>query len=188
MLPEPLWCSGSRQKDQSGFTLVELVVGMMVAALLLMAVASFFISAGKIVQRLKIEREIRDVGLLATEAIERQFRETLEYGGKLTSISGTEVSAQWGGGSPRTVQLALNGDLTLTVTEGSGEETVSVWPGNGLTCRYGEIQGLVSEAYVKGDMIDNASAVRVVVIQFQLGDEKHDLWRWFKAAFSRGGS
>ncbi len=68
--------------NQSGFTLVELVVALTVGVLLLTAAVSFVSRTARILHRLRIEREIRDSGLLAVEAIEKGFRVPLSMVGK----------------------------------------------------------------------------------------------------------
>ncbi len=181
------------RRDQSGFTLVEVVVALAVGAFLLATVVSFFSSTARILQKLKVEREIRDTGLFAVEAVEREFRRTLEYGGRLDEISDTRVVAVLSGsGSARKVSLDFDeasGALELEVYQvsgGVGETATTSWPGGGLKCKSVQVTALVGDDYVEGS---NAGALsgRVVVIQFELEDEAYGVSRRFKAAFSAVG-
>lgn len=193
------WEHGARgpgplhRRDQSGFTLVEFAVALAVGAFLLATVVSFFSSTARILQRLKVEREIRDVGLFAVEAVEREFRRALEYGGRLESISDTKVTAVLGGaGSLRRVSLdfdEVSGTLELEVYQvsgGAGDTAAASWPGGDLKCKSVQVTALVGDDYVEGSD-DSALSGQVVVIQFELGDEIYGVSRRFKAAFSSVG-
>ena len=176
--------------NQSGFTLVELVVALTVGVLLLTAAVSFVSRTARILHRLRIEREIRDSGLLAVEAIEKGFRSALEYGGKVLDISDSRVVA---GGPEYTVSLEAKGDvLELKVLESEApglgdsdgtQSSTTCWPGGDLKCRSLRVRSLVDDCYVDGSA-PGASNGRVIVIQFELGEDVYGISRPFKAAFA----
>ncbi len=180
----------ARVANQSGFTLVELVVALTVGVLLLTTAVGFFSRTARILRRLRIEREIRDSGLLTAEAIEKGFRSALEYGGKVLDISDSRVVA---GGPEHIVSLEAKGDvLELKVLEteapGSGDsdgamDSTICWPGGDLKCRSLSVRSLVGDCYVDGSD-PGASNGRVIVIQFELGEDVYGLSRPFKAAFA----
>lgn len=185
------------KNNQLGFTLVELVVAIGVGILLLSVVVGFCSRTATILRRLKIEREIRDSGLLAVESIEKSFRKALEYGGEITDIADTQISAK---GPSYEVGLIFDEDncqLALTVTkleavEGSaggsgsteaGEPTVSYWPGGNFRCSNVKVEALVGGGYVDGSEPE-ASGADVIVVQFDLGEDVCGISRPFKAAFA----
>lgn len=194
--------AGEPMDNQQGFTLIEVVVAIAVGILLLSVVVNFCSKTARIVYRLKVEREIRDSGLLAVESIEKSFRKVLEYGGKIADISDTRVRAV---GPTCTVSLEATGDmLELTVSElkvagaqagiqstGGSENTITTcWPGGNLKCSNVKVKALVGDGYVDGSDPDAHRAL-VIVIQFELGEDVYEISRPFKAAFAvygaRGG-
>jgi hypothetical protein len=166
----------SSHSNESGFTLVEMAVGLAVGLFLLVSTTTFLSHTVGIIRKLNIQRDIRDQGIMAVETIEREFRKVLEYGGSFDIDSDTEtLMASFG---TRDVKIEKTGsDIVLT----SGGE-VTVFDGIGK-CTSFTVKALVGDDYVT--LSDgNADQTRVIVIEFDLEDEKHDIKRSFKAAFS----
>jgi hypothetical protein len=166
----------SSRADQSGFTLAEMAVGLAVGMFVLVSTISFLSRTIGVVQKLNIERDIRDQGIMAVETIEREFRKVLEYGGSFDIDSDTEtLMASFG---TRDVKIEKTGsDIVLT----SGGE-VTVFDGIGK-CTSFTVKALVGDNYVTLSD-ENADQARVIVIEFELGDDSHGISRSFKAAFS----
>ncbi len=152
------------KSDQKGFTLVELVVAIGVGILLLSVVVSFCSRTAGILQRLRIQREIRDSGLLAVESIEKSFRKALEYGGRITDISDTRISAK---GPEYSVSFSFDqykGEFELEVsklevTEGaSGSESTHHAGIAAAMDKPGSMQTTLKAADVKEVSIDEITA------------------------------
>ena len=173
-------CLSSFRREESGFTLVELAVGLAVGLFLIVMTVSFLMQTLGIVEKLRIEREIRDQGIFAVQTIEREFRNTLEYGGVLWNITDEEVVA---GAHGYLVGIRADGDVfQMSVDSGSGAEITS-YPGGNLKCKHFAVQALVNDSYVEGSH-PSAYAARVIVIEFELEDDEHGISRLFKAAFA----
>ena len=167
---------------ESGFTLVEMAVGLAVAMFLLVSTIQFLTHSFGIITRLNIQRDIRDQGLMAVETIEREFRKVLEYGGSFTIAAGVDsdvLTASFGG---REVSIKKDGDEIKLVID-TGTETTSTFPGSGLVCGSFAVKALVGDFYVPSSDPD-AKDARVIVIEFELEDDNHAISRSFKAAFS----
>lgn len=168
----------SSLSKESGFTLVEMAVGLAVAMFLLVSTIQFLTHSFGIITRLNIQRDIRDQGLMAVETIEREFRKVLEYGGRFT-IAADVLTASFG---EREVSIKKDGDKIELVIN-TGTETTSTFPGSGLVCGSFAVKALVDDDYVSSSDPD-AKDARVIVIEFELEDDNHAISRSFKAAFS----
>ncbi len=167
-------------KKESGFTLVEVAVGLAVSMFLLVTTIQFLTHTIGVVTKLNIQRDIRDQGLMAVETIEREFRKVLEYGRENIEISSNSFKASFGA---RSVSIMQNGDsIALT----SGGETMLL-SGKGKCVEF-EVFGLVGDEYISGSE-PGATGARVIVIGFILEDDTHGepISRSFKAAFSSAG-
>ncbi|HHW26030.1 MAG TPA: prepilin-type N-terminal cleavage/methylation domain-containing protein [Firmicutes bacterium] len=153
----------SSRSEQSGFTLVEVAVGLAVGMFVLVSTITFLSRTIGVVRKLNIERDIRDQGMMAVETIEREFRKALEYGGSLDTLTASEVTAI---GNGHTISIKKSGtNIELTV-----DGDTKLFPG----CKSFEVEPIFE-----------GTKARVIVIKFVLGDEKHE--KSFKAAFSAGG-
>ena len=185
-------CLSSFRREESGFTLVELAVGLAVGLFLIVMTVSFLMKTLGIIEELKIARDIRDQGIFAVQTIEREFRRTLEYGGNLRGLTNQMVKAEASG---YIVSINKNGNkFELTIDNGTLE--TKAFPNGDLVCSSFTVKALVTvddpddpdpsvriDRYVDGSD-PYAYMARVIVVEFELEDDEHGISRLFKAAFA----
>jgi len=162
--------------------MVELVVAIGLLALVGTIVVSGVSGVMKTSNRLMVEHDLVEKGVMAADSVEAAFRAVLEYGGALTSISDGSVA---GGSGSYTASVVLQQGLLTLTTDGYTGHQVFTFPQSPYRCQSVLVSGRVGGTLTNGSSCPVAS-VDLVVFQFTLGETVTGESKTFQASFRTG--